>query len=106
MLHSVGVRTRLPVLLLCASLVPAALTADSPAESRKLFLRAHLAMADGRYREALDLLRKVIDLEPEDPVLRYEYAQLLRDLNVGDEAIRGVLGDDVTEFDDDRLLCR
>lgn len=88
MLHSGGVRNRLSALVLCALLLPAAVfAADSVTESRKLFLRARLAIAEGRYREALDLYRKVIEVEPEDAVLRYEYAQLLRDLNVADEAL-------------------
>ena len=57
-------------------------------ETRKAFLRARTAISEGRYREALELYRKVIELLPEDAVVRFEYAQLLRDLNVGDEAIK------------------
>jgi predicted Zn-dependent protease len=64
------------------------LAAQDIRESRKLFLRARSAIAEGSYREALDLYRKVIELLPRDPVVRFEYAQLLRDLNVGDESMK------------------
>ncbi|HEY6146319.1 MAG TPA: tetratricopeptide repeat protein, partial [Thermoanaerobaculia bacterium] len=57
-------------------------------ESRKLYLRARTAVADGQYREGLDLYRKVIEKMPADAVVRFEYAQLLRDLNVQEEAIK------------------
>jgi predicted Zn-dependent protease len=50
--------------------------------SRKAFLAARTAVAEGRYQEALGLYRKVIAQVPEDAVVRFEYAQLLRDLNV------------------------
>ncbi|HEY3169631.1 MAG TPA: tetratricopeptide repeat protein [Thermoanaerobaculia bacterium] len=70
-------------LLLCGSLV-----AQDLRESRKVFLRARSAIAEGNYREALDLYRKVIELVPQDAVVRFEYGQLLRDLNVPDEAIK------------------
>jgi tetratricopeptide (TPR) repeat protein len=83
-----NVKIRLPALLFAAALLPGALAADSILEGRKLYLRARVAVADGRYREALDLYRNVIEQLPEDAVVRYEYAQLLRDLNVAEEAIR------------------
>ena len=69
---------------------PAAAAAKAPGErdSRRIYLQARGAVADGQYREALDLYRKVIERMPDDAVVRYEYAQLLRDLNVQDEAIR------------------
>ena len=57
-------------------------------ESRKLYLRARAAVADGQYREGLNLYRKVIEKMPADAVVRYEYAQLLRDLNVQEEAVK------------------
>jgi tetratricopeptide (TPR) repeat protein len=47
---------------------------------------ARAAIADGRYRDALEQYRHVIAILPDDAVVRYEYAQLLRDLNVADEA--------------------
>ncbi|HEY6064646.1 MAG TPA: tetratricopeptide repeat protein, partial [Thermoanaerobaculia bacterium] len=64
------------------------LLAQDVRESRKVFLRARAAIAEGSYREALDLYRKVIVLLPKDPVVRFEYAQLLRDLNVPDESMK------------------
>ena len=39
-------------------------TPDPMAESRRLFLRAREAMVDGRFQEALDLYRKVIERLP------------------------------------------
>lgn len=61
---------------------------DQAAESRRLFLRARAAMADGRFQEALDLYRRVIRALPDDAIVRLEYGGLLRDLNVPDEAVR------------------
>ncbi len=74
----------------CALLggVAGAQPADQSGEGRRLFLRARTAMADGRYQEALELYRRVIEKLPNDAIVRYEYAQLLRDLNVGEEALR------------------
>ncbi|HEV8609093.1 MAG TPA: tetratricopeptide repeat protein [Thermoanaerobaculia bacterium] len=69
-------------------LLAGALLAQDVRESRKVFLRARTAVADGSYREALDLYRKVIELLPQDAVVRFEYAQLLRDLNVPDESMK------------------
>jgi tetratricopeptide (TPR) repeat protein len=60
--------------------------ADELLESRKMFLAARSAVADGQFQEALGLYRKVIAKLPSDPVVHLEYAQLLRDLNVVDEA--------------------
>jgi predicted Zn-dependent protease len=56
------------------------------AASRKAFLAARSAVSDGRYQEALGLYRKVLEQVPDDAVVRLEYAQLLRDLNVPAEA--------------------
>jgi len=70
---------------------PTAGTTGSDAElieSRRVFLSARSAVADGRYQEALDLYRKALTIVPNDPIVHLEYAQLLRDLNVGDEAAR------------------
>lgn len=66
--------------------VPAASSGER--DSRRLYLSARGAVAEGQYREALDLYRKVIERMPDDGVVRFEYAQLLRDLNVADEAIK------------------
>jgi tetratricopeptide (TPR) repeat protein len=71
-----------------ALLVCAILGAQDLRETRKVFLRARSAIAEGSYREALDLYRKVIEALPQDPVVRFEYAQLLRDLNVPDESMK------------------
>jgi predicted Zn-dependent protease len=57
-------------------------------ESRRVFLAARSAVADGRYQEALELYRKALAIVPNDPIVHLEYAQLLRDLNVADEASR------------------
>ena len=98
MLHSVGHEPGVPgvwavmklrIAAVALSLVVgASLLAQDLRESRKVFLRARAAIAEGSYREALDLYRKVIELVPNDAVVRFEYAQLLRDLNVPDEAMK------------------
>ncbi len=74
-------------LFAAATFIAAALCADVR-DARKDFLKARTAVAEGKFREALDIYRKVIEELPDDAVVRYEYAQLLRDLNVTDEAIR------------------
>jgi predicted Zn-dependent protease len=73
-------------LLLAALLLPASVPEDSIREGRKDFLRARVAVSEGKYREALELYRKVLQQLPQDAVVRLEYAQLLRELNVPDEA--------------------
>ncbi len=89
MLHSRAVTSRsLGLLLAAALLVPAGVWADATRDSRKAYLRARVAMADGRFRDALEQYRRVLVILPDDAVVRYEYAQLLRDLNVSDEAIK------------------
>ncbi len=82
-------------LILATTLAPAPPVTPAPAPAgdgerdfRRLYLRARGAVSDGQYKEALDLYRKVIERRPEDAVVRYEYAQLLRDLNVQDEAVK------------------
>jgi pentatricopeptide repeat protein len=59
---------------------------DALLESRKAFLAARMAVADGRFQDALGLYRKVLKTTPSDPVVHLEYALLLRDLNVIDQA--------------------
>jgi len=81
-------KTRLAAVGLAIALATGSLFGADVRETRKAFLRARTAISEGRYREALELYRKVIELLPEDAVVRFEYAQLLRDLNVGDEAIK------------------
>ncbi|MFY9550480.1 MAG: tetratricopeptide repeat protein, partial [Thermoanaerobaculia bacterium] len=71
------------VLLLVAA---SATSAGDVAESRKTFLAARAAVTDGRYQEALALYRKVLETMPGDAVVHYEYALLLRDLNVLEQA--------------------
>jgi predicted Zn-dependent protease len=80
-------RARVACVALAALLLAAWGSADSR-DARKTFLKARGAVAEGHYREALELYRKVIEELPADAVVRYEYAQLLRDLNVTDEAIK------------------
>jgi tetratricopeptide (TPR) repeat protein len=81
-------KSRLAVTTALVLVLAGNLAAQDVRESRKVFLRARSAIAEGSYREALDLYRKVIELLPQDPVVRFEYAQLLRDLNVGDESMK------------------
>lgn len=81
-------RKRFAAIGLAFSLVCAVAGAADLQESRKAFLRARAAVGEGNYQQALALYRKVIELLPEDAVVRFEYAQLLRDLNVGDEAMK------------------
>jgi tetratricopeptide (TPR) repeat protein len=76
------------VAIVAALILTGTLAAQDLRESRKTFLRARSAIAEGSYREALDLYRKVLELVPQDAVVRFEYAQLLRDLNVPDEAMK------------------
>ena len=81
-------RRFLPSLL--GILLAAPLLGGGPEESlrdgRKAFLRARVAVTEGNYREALELYRKVLEHLPQDAIVRLEYAQLLRDLNVMEEA--------------------
>lgn len=70
-----------------ASAQPAAAAPTSSlAASRKAFLAARTAVAEGHFQEALALYRKVLVQVPDDAVVRFEYAQLLRDLNVVNES--------------------
>jgi tetratricopeptide (TPR) repeat protein len=63
-----------------------AVGADQLAESRKTFLAARSAVTEGRYQDALALYRKVLEKMPGDAVVHFEYALLLRDLNVVEQA--------------------
>ncbi|HVQ54608.1 MAG TPA: tetratricopeptide repeat protein, partial [Thermoanaerobaculia bacterium] len=85
-------KVKLGSLLFALSIATVAATAspvDEPlAASRRAFLAARTALADGRYQDALTLYRKVLEIVPSDPIVHLEYAQLLRDLNVPDEATR------------------
>ncbi len=75
-------------MLLAFSLGAAPPEGDPLVQSRRAFLAARAAIADGRYQDALALYRKVLEIVPSDPIVHLEYAQLLRDLNVADEAAR------------------
>lgn len=88
MLHCLVMRGGLLPILLAAGLLPGILGAEGLRDTRRVFLRARTAVAEGRYREALELYRRVLEQIPADAVVRYEYAQLLRDLNVQDEALK------------------
>src|SRR5215472_18685237 len=82
-------RLALPIAILGGFLLPLCAGADDGLrEARRDFLKARSAVTDGRFRDALELYRKVIEQLPGDAVVRYEYAQLLRDLNVPEEAGR------------------
>jgi len=72
---------------LAVPLLPGPVAADSLRQTRRLYLQARRSVAEGQFREALELYRRLIVDLPEDAVVRYEYAQLLRDLNVLDEAL-------------------
>src|SRR5262249_23130821 len=76
------------VAILGGLLLPVFAGAARLREARRDFLKARSAVTDGRFRDALELYRRVIEQLPEDAVVRYEYAQLLRDLNVPEEAGR------------------
>ena len=77
---------RSAILVLALAVPTPGRAADELVESRKAFLAARTAMADGRFQEALVLYRKVLKTLPNDAVVHLEYAQLLHDLNVSDEA--------------------
>ncbi len=79
---------RLFPVVFVTSLLCGPILAEDVREVRKMFLRARGAVAEARYPEALQLYRLVIERLPEDAIVRYEYAQLLRDLNVREEATK------------------
>ncbi len=95
-------------LVLAAFLAAGVAAADGDlAASRKTFLAARVAVADGRYQDALGLYRKVLEQVPDDAVVHFEYAQLLRDLNVPAEAekqVREAVRLDPTLAEAQRLL--
>ena len=82
------VSLRLLVAVFAASLLASPLAGGELRETRRLYLRARGDLADGKFKEALDLYRRLIEQIPDDAVVRYEYAQLLKDLNVADEAVK------------------
>jgi len=70
-------KTLLSALLLAAVSVAAG-AQEFPPEPYE-FITAKLAAEDGRYDEALSLLDKVIEKNPDNPVLLYEHAMILID---------------------------
>jgi pentatricopeptide repeat protein len=84
----VKVKLGLLIAALAFAAADASLASDPLVESRRAFLAARSALGDGRYQDALALYRKVLEIVPSDPIVHLEYAQLLRDLNVPDEATR------------------
>jgi len=53
---------------------------------RQSFLAAKMAEAEGRFQDSLAKFRSALDLQPQDPVLQFEFALLLHQLNVPDQA--------------------
>ena len=73
------------------------------------FLLAKLAADEGRFDEALNRIDKVIDKQPDDPVLRYERAMMLIDAGKIDKAeaeLRQVLAKTPDFYDANRVLGR
>jgi predicted Zn-dependent protease len=68
------------------ALATGAAAEDPVLAARKAFLTAKQAEGDGRLQEALGGLRQAIAYRPEDPVLHYELAMLLHELDVDAEA--------------------
>jgi tetratricopeptide (TPR) repeat protein len=69
----------LPLLLLLTLMPTIAEAQEPPAGQSYEFLMAKLAVDDGRYDEALNLIERVIDKAPGDPVLLFERAMILID---------------------------
>jgi tetratricopeptide (TPR) repeat protein len=64
---------------------------NTPSESPELrvrqeFLAAKMAESDGRLKEARTHLETAIGIRPQDPILEFEYALLLQQLDLDDEA--------------------
>ncbi len=55
-------------------------------EVRQEFLAAKMAQADGRLKESATHFQNAIGMRPEDPILEFEYAVLLQQLDLDDEA--------------------
>lgn len=73
------------------------------------FMTAKLAAAQGRFDDALPLLRKVIASDPNNPVLHFEYASVLADAGRLDESeaeLRKVAKAHPDFYDAQRLLGR
>lgn len=53
---------------------------------RREFLAAKMAQAEGRLKESASHFQSAIEMRPEDPILEFEYAALLQQLDLDDEA--------------------
>ena len=94
--------------LVLAAWAAAAGAQDFPQEPYE-FITAKLAAADGRYDEALTLLDKVIQKNPDNPVLLYEHAMVLIDASRIDRAeseLRRVTELNPEFYDAQRVLGR
>ncbi|MEO8380378.1 MAG: tetratricopeptide repeat protein [Acidobacteriota bacterium] len=73
------------------------------------FLMARMAAEEGRYDDALQRIDKVINKNPDDPILRYERAMMLIDAGRADRAeteLRAVLTKNPDFYDANRVLGR
>jgi tetratricopeptide (TPR) repeat protein len=68
------------LLLACLSLPVAAQAPSSPTEAPYTFAMAKMLAEEGSYRQALETFEKAVELAPEDPYVRIEYAELLTQL--------------------------
>ena len=55
-------------------------------EVRREFLAAKMAQAEGRLKESASHFQSALALRPDDPILEFEYAVLLQQLDLDDEA--------------------
>lgn len=63
----------------------------TPAEARRRdaaawYLKGRLHLQENEYEEAVKAIRKAIELDPDDGSLHGQFAELLRDLSISDEA--------------------
>jgi len=96
------------LLLVVFSLSAVAGAQEFPSETYD-FLMAKVAAEEGRYDDALDAIDKVINKNPNDPVLRYERAMMLIDAGRVDRAeteLRAVLSTHPDFYDANRVLGR
>lgn len=87
----------------------AALSAQEPPNEAYEFLLAKMAMAEGRYDEALQRFDRLVAKNPKDPVLVYERALLLIDAGRIDRAVnelRTVADAHPAFFDAQKMLGR
>lgn len=95
-------------LLAVLSFGTAAAAQEFPSEPHE-FLLAKLASEEGRYDEALERIERVIQKNPESPVLLYERAMMLIDAGRTDRALtelRAVVEKNPTFYDANRVVGR